>query len=66
MTVLEPFTPDGPFRRHMADGHRIRTGHDLVGHYVTTDEPGVARLVRTCCGPVDEQGQLTITPGFED
>lgn len=44
-----PFDPDrSPFTRRMADGHYIRTGHELEGYYLPPVD-GIGELVRTCC-----------------
>lgn len=51
--VVRGFALDTPFTQRMALGHRIRLGHALVGYYVATEDEGIVRLVRTCCGEAD-------------
>lgn len=44
----KPYVPTTPFQKRMAQGHLIRTGHQLTGYYVPVDT-GIVKLVRTCC-----------------
>jgi hypothetical protein len=44
----ESAIPDTRFWRHMARGHKNRTGHELTGHLITMDG-GITALRRTCC-----------------
>ena len=49
--IVDVFDPErSAYTRRMALGHLIRLGHDLAGYYVPTDDDGIVRLVRTCCG----------------
>ena len=47
-TYVADWTPETPLQQRMALGHWMRTGHAQTGYYVTTDHPGIVRLVRTC------------------
>ena len=35
------------FKRRLADGHYMNTGHTLTGYYVES-EPGIFKMTRTC------------------
>ena len=49
-TETIPFMGISPLQRRMAEGHLIRRGHVLTGHYEhSVAYPGVLVLVRTCC-----------------
>ncbi len=44
------------FERRMAEGHLIRTGHQLAGHY---EGVGFERhLVRECCGKTETAPEI--------
>lgn len=48
--IATPLDLSLTFNALMAEGHLARTGHALDGYLVPTDEPGILRTVKVCCG----------------
>lgn len=50
---MEPIT-DNAYNRRMAEGHKRRTGHDLVG-YQASDDGVLWHTIRECCGETEPE-----------
>lgn len=49
-----PFEVESTLDAVMASGHYRRFGHKLVGYYLNDpNEPGIVRMIRTCCDEVE-------------